>query len=386
MSAELRSLLDDAAGVEFEPVDLEALVGAGERRLRRRRRGAVATVAAVVVLITGLALTVQLLADETPAGKRRSESREVATTGTIEPTPVAWMAGSTLRTQEGSAELEITPVSLVVNRTGFAFRDRAGRVDSLVEGRERTLGRGADGTEEPLVADAVGPWVGWVDRSVTPAAFVVADLRTGKVDRFDGHGGAPDPSGNLWEKGPFFAIDDGVAYWRDDRGVVATDLTSGQQRVLDLPGHEPMAVDVAGGLLTGRVLAAGGRGVLDSRFLGGDVRTVEGAGLRLPVVRGRFLGTLSPSGARVATDTVGNRPLEIIDLATGRATPVEIGVNEASEYRRVTAWLDDDTFVMRDLGPEDGANYTLSVCSALDGQCTLVIAGLPLKSAIADNF
>lgn len=121
----------------------------------------------------------------------------------------------------------------MVTTAGFVFTDPAGVVLGVVDGEVSDLGR-VDATSPHLVADDDDSRAGWFDPTGSPAAFVVHDLASGETVRNQDATEGLDPGPNQDGAVHFYAIDDATAYWRDSRGLVAVDLTSGDAEVIEV--------------------------------------------------------------------------------------------------------------------------------------------------------
>lgn len=352
MTEKLKTLMDRTADVDFDAVDLAAVVGAGERAVRRRRTGLAAGAVAAVLVAGGLAAVLgeaDTATEEPPVvDAPRSE--------------LAWVVGDILHTPAGSQDLGRRATAFVRTTAGIAFVDDRGTVFSVLGGEVRELGSGLTG-EGQLAADENGTWVGWVDRSGARPVFVSADLTTGRVVEHDEHtdGMTGEPPRLAW----YFAIDGGTAYWLDSRGVVATDLASDEARVLARPAQARWTGDVTAGLMV-RLVEGDGGSDLGSELLDTDLAVV------LPGVDDRYFGVVSPDGRWVTSLASPS----VVEVRTGRELPLDHrGPSDTVPYE----WLDADTVAVLSERAEDDGHGALDLltCEVPSGQCTIVEEGLP---------
>ncbi|GAA4822980.1 hypothetical protein ACFQ0K_16465 [Nocardioides caeni] len=355
MTEKLKDLMDSAADVDFLPVDLGAVVEAGDRAVRRRRLAVVAGAAAAVLLAGTVALAWP--------GPDRAEDPPVLGSPTLEP---AWVVGETLHTPTSAFDLGFDPVSFVRTAVGWGFLDRDGNAFSLVDGQLRQIGRGASG-DAALVADETGAWVGWFDSTGARPAMVSVDISTGETVRFDDHVDGPGREEFLFGSPLYFDIDDGIGYWIDDRGVVAADLRDGSDRVVTPNRDARWIVDVTQGLMVRLVEGAEG----DE---GADVGTevVDGdLGVVLPVEPGRYVGYLSPDARWVSA---GETSPTVVEIATGEERPLGGGARDAVPFE----WLDADTVVLFREG-QGTDTLDLLTCTVPSGTCDVVVSDLPAQ-------
>ena len=350
MTEKLKTMMDRAADLDFDAVDLAAIVESGDRTVRRRRTSLVGGVAALALAAGGLAVVL--------GGGDKAKDPGPADGSIPE---VSWVIGDTLHTPTASYDLGGRAEAYVRTRVGYAFlvdEGTEGTVYSLVDGQVERIGAGAAG-EVNLVGDENGSVVGWVDRSGEVPVYVTVDLATGATDRHDEHldafmaGG--EPPGLAW----FFAIDDGTAYWTDLRGEVATDLATGESRVIATGDDLQWIGDVADGLRVGLVEDDSGGD------LGTDLRDRDGK-VVLPSVDGRFFGAVSPEGRWVTTSDRA-----VIEVATGAELRLDVTAPDGTWF--AYEWLDADTVAVV---VDAGDATDLLTCDLPEGTCETAVAGL----------
>ncbi|UUW88947.1 hypothetical protein [Pimelobacter simplex] len=364
MTEKLKTLMDRAADVDFAAVDLTAVFEDGDRAVQRRRRGmsALAGVAAVVLVAGGIALA-------TGGGDKHGRDRVPVVT-TPQVTDPTWIVGQVLHSPTQQVDLGADVRTYVQTSAGFAFLATDGRVLGYRGGAVETLGRAwAEGSGDRdaqvrLVADPRAGLVGWVDATSPDApGFVVHDLTTGAEQVLG------QQSSNRRAVAEFFAIDDGTAYWLDGRGTVATDLASGDARVLADFQHLQWIADVRQGLRVQLVESPDG----------GD------QGMELVDADGRALisyrdlgspGVLSPAGTWVAAADAGT----VWNVADRQAVPLVPPSGAAAREVRGYQWLDDSTLLA--VVEEKDDSTDLVRCAVPAGTCTPVATGLDFETLV----
>lgn len=348
MTEKLKTLMDRAADLDFDAVDLAAIVESGERTVRRRRTTLLGGVAALALVAGGVAVAL--------GGGDTAKDRPPVV-GSLPP-EVSWVEGDTLHTATASYDLGRKAEGFVRTQVGYAFLDDDGAVYSLVDGEVAQIGTGAAG-HNPLVGDENGTTVGWVDRSGAVPVYVTVDLATGVAQRHDDHLDASMAGGEPPHLAWFFAIDDGTAYWLDLRGEVATDLATGESRLIAVGDDVQWIGDVSDGLRVGLVEDSGGGD------LGTDLRDRDGK-VVLPSVDGRYFGAVSPDGRWVTTDD-----RTVVEVATGAEVRLDVARPEVTSF--AYEWLDADTVaVVLDAGDVTD----LLTCELPAGTCETAVAGL----------
>jgi hypothetical protein len=349
MTEKLKTLMDEVTGMQdFASPDLDAITGAGDRTVRRRRiASGVACVAVLAVVATGAVLL----------GGGDDRKTDFVDTPFRTDVPM-WTEGSTLHLDDRTVDLGVPVVSVARTSAGIVFEGDDDGVYSYTGSdpvRIGTFAGGADAMEFPnLVGDANGTLVGWVDGSGAKPAFVVHDVETGAEQRFDEHTDAAMNSADYPDVAFFMAIDGHTAYWLDRRGTVATDLDTGDARVLGGPEAAVFVADAEAGLSLSWV----------EDEQGGDLGTdvVDSAGrVVLGWREAGTLGTLSPDGRWGA----GLETAIVVDIGSGDQHAIETGLDgDAIGYD----WLDGDTLMV--VAELDDDQIALLQCRLPAGTCS----------------
>ncbi len=344
MTGNLNTLLHDQAdGVDFADPDVEALVRAGDRRVRRRRTVVAAGVAAAAVV------AVTVVSQVLPGG-RQAVPEPAGPTYPVEVRDEQPMftIGSLVVDGDRRVRMERSVDSLVRTQLGWVYRSGT-RIYSYVDGVTVRLGGRATGA---LASDPDGVLAAWEEVSAGTTRIAVVDLRSGEVTRPDVEvdGVRTDSSSEL----ELHDVDGDVVYWRDDRGGVAHDLATGDQRLLD----ESDVMDVENG-----VIAWSGAPATQVTSPSGTV-----------ALEGGDVGVLSPDGAWYAADDVVGffgRP-GFADTRTGRATPFDTGADR-DDIVEVAGWLTATTVSVALIAEADDAPDRLLTCTVPDGSCSQVV-------------
>jgi len=363
MTEKLKQLMHERAeSVDFATPDLDAMTRSGDRTVRRRRGLAlVGGVAATTVL--GVVAATQLGGGGTTTPVA-VESPETA--------PLVWATGSTLHSADGGAtNLGHEVRSLVRTSSGYVFADRDGTVWSWTDGEATDVGR-TDARHPELVSDDEDGLAGWVDDSGDRPALVVLDQATGSVQQYDQH---TEPGQDTLADAPnpviFFGIDDGMAYWRDNRGAVAVDLGDGETRVID------------GEMSTGFGIGDAENGLIAFTNLEGAAATVVGtsreAGVGLEEAWGTT-GAFSPDGRWYSSE--GDEQA-VFDVTSGERVTLDLTQKFATGYE----WLDATTLaVLAADRPRMDATAQLLTCKVPAGTCEVVVADLGTFEELEGDF
>ena len=251
--------------------------------------------------------------------------------------------------------------SLVRTRVGWLYRSGTD-VYSHVDGTSQRLNQ-AGSSSFLLASDQDGVLAAWQEDLGDRTWISVVDLRSGEVTRIE-----PDADGVNPGRGVEVELNDvdgDVVYFRDDRGTVAHDLGTGEDRVVDLDYvHDvengvvaSMPDDVTGTLLT---------------TPGGDVEIESGD-----------VGVLSPDGAWYASDGIGffGERVGVADTATGEVVRFDTGAARGDAVI-VTGWLDATTLAVALLAEADGDPDRLLTCQVPSGDCTTVVEDVDALSAV----
>ena len=385
MNESLRQLMhQQATSVAFKPSDLETIVHAGGRRVRRRR--------AMATLATLAAVTTVALAGGAVAVLTRPDSGPPA--GPWAPDAVSWSVGTTIHvgpTDTVEAGQEV--VAFVRTAAGFVALDDSDAVYSVTADGVDRLGQVTDSRpdnldQQRLVVNAGGTLVGWVDESVSPGglALHLYDLTSGTTRDFP-----------ATQDAQFFAIDGRTAYWRTDGKVYAVDIDTGERRVLldradlaipdEIYSFEIYSVAQAvmafspnsdGTVLVGR------RSIEDARRVHDFSKVRETSGLTDPV-------RLSPTGAWLSfgvyealetgeLEAPGNARVTpaVFDTVTGEQIKLKIPGDPA--YAFPSVWLGDTTL---QLWTWDGVQATFHRCTLPAASCVAVAGTGPNPPEVA---
>ncbi|WP_167735981.1 hypothetical protein [Nocardioides sp. 503] len=367
MTEKLRDLLHDrAAGVDFAPDDLDALVRAGDRRVRRRR--GLAAGGALAALAVAAALVVPALSGGGDAAPEPTDNRTDTATETLPNGGVSWATSSVILAGDDALDVGHEVSVYVATTHGYVFADPEGTVYSVVDGKVDAIGR-TDESEPHLVADDGSSLVGWVDFSSGPApAFMVFDQSTEAEPAFAGGETTDDMSAAAASADPayFYAIDDGTAYWRDARGAVAVDLETQDTELVDPDAVDGLDIlDVQNGVIAFR----DGKGVA--------VGTTRETAVQLPGVV-TDSGELSPQGTAFAfyvdvpdPENGGHTEARVVGV-DGSAVPLDIASATLS-FAVPYGWLDDDTVAVLSSGPIEARYQSLLGCDVATGECEMTV-------------
>lgn len=359
----LKNVLTDRATATPPPrLNLDAVVEAGESRVRRRRA---LMVAASTATVLGLALGGSALTDvgADPAPDQLSPAAPAFADRLL-----TYAVGSTIF--YGDREVDVAPYQVstfVQTRDGFVFTDRAGEI-RFSDGRTVVpVGRTNQPYGRLLAADPNGSYVGWVDTEAKPAPeFVVYDTDTRAEVVRTSEGNTPEASSaGEFALPTIAAIDGDVAYWHSEAGTTAWNVGSNTGAAIAPNTDSRWLVDVADGKLVHRA----GQSVVVSA----DPAAAE------PAFPASF-AELSPHARYLATDV--SDELRVFDVSSGaQVTPPHPG----HPFIAVTSWLDDDSFVALGIpaGNTPAQPVDLLTCSVTAGECTVANAGVATVKELA---
>jgi hypothetical protein len=233
LSDVMRERADALDGPAF---DVDGLVRAGERRVRRRG-------AALAGGLTALAVAVGVVA---PIAVGHGDGRLVdpdLATAFGAPAPV-YAVGSLVTVDGHTFDVGRPVHAFVRTSAGIVFSDAAGNVWAAAGPDPVVVGR-VDPNNPRLVAD--GPRAAWVEPDDTPM-FAVLDQDTGRVVR-DPLGDVPAMASTPDGVDPavVYAIDGTSVYVRDHAGAQVWDVATGKSRPLGADADDSTIVDVEGG-------------------------------------------------------------------------------------------------------------------------------------------
>lgn len=320
----------DAAG--FPPIDLEAVMVGGVRKVRRRRAaagaGAVAGLAAAVALAVTLAVPDKVETAPDPALPFPTSARALGTLLVAGPRVI--VAG------QPDVVLEGTVVRLT--RTlddGFVYATDADDYDTKPaevhawrDGTTTDYGAGSD-----LAVDADGHVAAWIHPDADGTRLVVLDTRTLKTTET-----ALEPTSGRKDRIRLRDVDGQKVYVHDGRGDVALNLVSGKSEPVD-----GVVVDVENDVIVVSVPDG-------SNDFGTSLYAETASGrVLLPGTQG---GVLSPDGRLFLTPDAVPAPgqkagptADLIDTTTGERRTLDAAgaVPEKALAIEPTGWLDNDT-------------------------------------------
>jgi hypothetical protein len=373
MTDKLKQLLHERTdSVDFAVPDVDALTRSGDRRLRNRRWGTVGACAAAAVAVAALAPN--LLGDERAADPASGTGRDAypVTSGDLPRDMfaqgrVVWSQDSVIHYGDVTVDVGRPVDAFVRTQIGFVFASD-GEVWQVDGDAQKRIGH-VDAKHPRLVSDEETPAAGWVDPTGDTPAFVVFDHGTGETTRYD-EDTTPGMGSLADEKNPayFYAIDDGTAYWRDERGAVATDLATGDVRVID-----------AG--------AQGGFGIVDveddliafSEEQGTRLgQSIDDTGTMLEGAYGS-MADFSPNARYYASDA---DEAQVYDASTGEQVPIDLpGYGFATAF----SWIGDDTVVIL-ASKSEKSSAELLTCAVPSGACTPYVDDLGTFEEITGHF
>ena len=347
---------DRAAATGAPDLDLDAIIAAGDRRVRRRR--AVAGVGVAAALVAAV-VAAPAIVDRINVGDK--DVQPTNPTGAFVTRTPTYAVGTTIF--YGDDAIDVSPhdvTALVQTDYGFVFTAEQGDHQNVYFTDATDTTKIGETTRDPgtwLAADDSGPYVEWVDTQGQPLPeFVVYDTDAGKeVARTSEGNKRVDQVADELDLARVHAIDGTTAYWHSSAGTVAYDLTAGTQEVIRAHTSPSYLFDVSNGVFAS---SSQDLSTAVTRELGSDRPFVPGIGEP----------QLSPYGTYVMT--MPQQSSKVFETATQRdVTPV------AQRYHVVlmTQWLDDDRYAA--IGTKGDNIYrdpvAQLVCSITEGTCTV---------------
>jgi hypothetical protein len=352
MTGQLRSTLQTRAD-DLEPweVDVDAVIGAGNRRLRRRR----------VALAGGTAIALAVAAGATTLGIRHHDTSPAPANDTA--IPLAYAVGSVIHTGDTTVDVGVKVESMVALKDGYLYSGPDGTVYHWGDGAAQKLGHVADRSTRLYVSDD-GIAAVWSDGHYIEGWPLGPIGNTRFWGGFDPHDGEVNvvealSDGHLWfwdgnatevaETRPL-----GDAGWKD-KGL-------GQASVVDAAGDR-ILVDVGGGMAVAR-----------ANLLTPDNLATFQPGTDLtgvtPQVTGVSTGDLAPDGQHWFTSDDGR--FAVYDSTTGDGQePTHDGFVGVTPYQ----WLGNDTIAA--IGSPSSAPdgpVSLLTCRVSTNDCTVAVA------------
>lgn len=370
MTGMLKAMFDERAErLDLERPDVERIIATGRGRRRRRRAG---TALVVLGLLAG-----------GPAlwGALRSGEDALAIADGSASGPV-WSQGSRVHLGNETVDVGRQVHAFVRTEAGLVLSDPDQAVWSWQEGHAAELGRMRDDWRQRMTGD--DRYVAWLDVSDGRWQFAIFDAATGDVRRVPAQVPAeartedPDPHSRaayLRDHINVYAVDAGMLYAIDGRGVLAIGLADGSVDVVAPPGDQLVVDDVQDGRLLFSERDAAGRDPVT--YLEADVDDRD----RVVGIDG---GDLSPGLRWVMSensDTTADR-FTLVDLEAG--TVREMNASKDYDFFTGYAWIDDDIFAAYGLRLGDGGAPTgsLLTCDAVGGTCEETKSGLSWKGDV----
>ena len=351
-------LHEHADGLPAPHVDLDTVVRAGDRRVRRGRVVAGLAAAAAVTLVAGAAFVV-------PRALDTSEPQPVTPPKPFVGHDVTYALGDTLVWGDETFPAADQVASYVVTDDALVYTTRDKTVFSFDGADTQRIGHSENGE---LKADDTGSLVAWVDQPQgTSPEYVVDDTgaarELARVDSGAGRASVHQIDGP--DAAFVYAVDDGSVYWRTPPGVTRYDVATGTTELLstvrqgnaDEVAHPEGIDDVAGGLIAYPV---------GSDIDGNRVMVGTSIGDAASKLADGFLADLSPDAGHAAV-LISDQ----LHLYTRAGEEVQVGLNEG-DYHVQFAWLDDDTIELLEVPgntKEPSPLATLLECDLGRGSC-----------------
>ena len=330
------------------PLDLDAVVREGDRRVRRRRQALIGGGAALAVAASATAYAVVARPSAPP-------TTQVAGDPTA---PLVYASGTTLHDGDRTVDLGVHPVSLVPTGSGVVFADAGRQVYAWDgSGDPRRIGF-VPGIDSRLVASDDGSVVAWAqggdlevlrDGAQRPDSVPLTPPATDELTYVDAVTGS-----NVW-------------VW-DGRGIVRVDVATGASRVVARGGDREQVQSAGGGSLLVRYPSGedGGPSM--------DVVPQSWDGTGHPRVSDFSSGTLAPDGRHWFSQDADQ--FAVMDSQTGERTDMPYdGFAFAAPYR----WVDADTIeALAMKGTKDPRTQSISIlrCTLSTTSCEVAASDL----------
>jgi hypothetical protein len=356
MTGDLRTTLNTRAdALDTWDVDLDAIVRAGDRRLRRRRAALAGGVAGVLAAVVGMSALVahDHISRPLPADQDAK--------------PLTYAVGSVIHTGTGPVDVGIKVESMVQTTHGFVFSGPDQKVYEEEDGDVQQIGHLANSHTHLVVGDdglVTGWWDGsriqtWPGRNGRTNSFAVAD-----------HWSAESPPSVR-------AISDAhLWFWNGQKTAIAEvePFTSSMVWFVSGAGQASTIQDVSGNAALVRAGHEGpGHEGVGLAVIGTDLQAAGGVTwpdgvsptTAQPQVRDISSGHLAPDGRHWFTQD--NDEFAVFDSATGqRQDPAHPGFAFAAPYQ----WLGNDTMAVLALkGMSDHESISLLTCHVSTNDC-----------------
>jgi hypothetical protein len=345
MTGLLSDLMHDRAdSLERVRFDVDGLVAAGDKRVRRRRAAVVGGLAALAVAAGVLAP--QVLARD--GGPTAVDADLVAAFGAHSP---SYAVGSEITIDGETFDVGRKVRAYVQTDRGVVFSDAEGTVWSSQGGEVSEVGR-INAKFPQLVAD--GSRAGWVEPGDVPE-FAVFDQATGETmrDRLQNVGGMSDVRDGK-DAAVMYALDGATAYVRNAQGAAAWDTGSGELTILDPSANGFTVIDAKDGQI---VYRSG-----DDIMVGPDLQ--HGTDVDLWEAY-----TLSPDGRYLLGEPEPD-DVRVYDLVAGKTLPKQqLGYSYFGGY----GWIDSEHYGALGLdGASDEGQIDVLSCTVSSGDCDVV--------------
>lgn len=349
------------------PIDVDLLVRAGDRRIRRSRVTTGLAAAGVAGTLAVGALLGPQLVDGSTTGDRggvvAEQGREAA--GPFAERRPTYAVDATIHYGDTTIDVGETVGSFVQTDDGFVYATDDGRIH-LADGESTAeIGRTSpDGLY--LKADDTGSLVAWMEftKGLSPELVVFDTAKREEVARTDEGTGPAMQAFRDTDAAYVYAVDDGTVYWRNADGVMALDVARKTSELL---------LDGAGAFDISDV--ANGHFAHVSRQVDGEDTPIrvstDLAHPSRPLPSG-WEGYLSPGARYISTDQADE--LAVFDVATREdVTPDTLGYEFVAAY----AWLDDSTVTLIGIRSLGGGEQPIDIldCDVPQGHCEVAVDG-----------
>lgn len=374
MTGQLRSTLHTRAdGLDTWDVDLDTIVRAGTRRVRRRRAALAGGVAVMVVgAVTALAVR------GSTSGPQPADPHAM---------PLTYAVGTAIHSGDGSIDVRHQVSSFVRTDWGYVFSTPDDRVFSEKDGDVHEVGHLAPQAE--LIASDDGLVTAWWDGERIQTWPGYRPAASGEADAFDRTDSfSSDAAWSNDDPPGVEALSDGHMWLWDGRKTWIAEVrptpSSATWPDRPLDGSDKVQ-DAAGGTVLVRI--GDGMAVVKAnlRPLDADLLSAWQPGTDLSGVRPQVpdvaTGDLSPDGDHWFTADGNDRDeFEVFDSDTGQAQAPTYPGGQVTPY----AWLGDDTIAAWTV-PTDDPNgpVTLLTCQVSTNTCTVAASDIGTFGEIA---
>ena len=368
MTRTLNDVMREQADAQATPCfDTDAIVSAGNRRLRRTR-AAVGALAVAAVTLTAVGLPHLLAGGGTTGADGLVAGQGQDAVGTFVERRPTYAVDDVIHYGKDQIDVAEQIGSFVQTDDGFVYATDGGVVH-LADGHttEEIGHTSRDGLY--LKSDDTGSLVAWVafTKGEAPELVVFDTAQRQEVLRTDEGTRPPGMTAFRDTDAVYvYAVDDGTVFWRNARGLVATDVGSGSSEVLEADATAFDVSDVANGHFAHQVVEVEG----------------ESSPIRVstdldhpapPLPTGYDGGYLSPTGRFISVEE--DDETAVYDTASrADVTPSTDGYAFVAAY----AWLDDSTVTMIGIEKLGGGASPVDLlqCTVPSGDCAVVERGV----------